>query len=65
VQGRRCRVRRPRSASASACIPTPASTTNILLIPGTSSTTHLRQNIAGATLSLSDEDLARLDNIGR
>ncbi|NYH41390.1 aryl-alcohol dehydrogenase-like predicted oxidoreductase [Micromonospora jinlongensis] len=38
---------------------------NILLIPGTSSTTHLRQNIAGAALPLSDDDLAELDEIGR
>ncbi|GHH92695.1 aldo/keto reductase family oxidoreductase [Streptomyces capillispiralis] len=38
---------------------------NILLIPGTSSTAHLRENIAGAGLSLSDEDVAELDSIGR
>ena len=50
---------------------------NILLIPGTSSRSHLRENIAGtahalAKLSepseyseLSDEDLAELDKIGR
>lgn len=38
---------------------------NILLIPGTSSATHLRENIAGAGLSLSDEDVAALDGIGR
>ncbi|MEV0197906.1 aldo/keto reductase family oxidoreductase [Nonomuraea sp. NPDC050691] len=38
---------------------------NILLIPGTSSVAHLRENIAGAGLSLSDEDLAELDKIGR
>jgi pyridoxine 4-dehydrogenase len=37
---------------------------NILLIPGTSSTAHLRENVAGARLSLSDEDLAELDKIG-
>ncbi|MGW2706203.1 aldo/keto reductase family oxidoreductase [Streptomyces sp. NPDC001340] len=37
---------------------------NILLIPGTSSTAHLRENIAGAGLSLSDEDVAELDSIG-
>ncbi|WP_236795688.1 aldo/keto reductase family oxidoreductase [Amycolatopsis sp. GM8] len=37
---------------------------NILLIPGTSSTAHLRENIAGAGLSLSDEDLADLESIG-
>ncbi|MEV6138979.1 aldo/keto reductase family oxidoreductase [Nocardia sp. NPDC051990] len=38
---------------------------NILLIPGTSSTAHLRENIADAGLSLSDEDVAELDSIGR
>ncbi|MEU4678411.1 aldo/keto reductase family oxidoreductase [Micromonospora sp. NPDC023737] len=38
---------------------------NILLIPGTSSTAHLRENIAGAGLSLSDDDRAELDKIGR
>ncbi|MEV0585533.1 aldo/keto reductase family oxidoreductase [Nonomuraea sp. NPDC050310] len=38
---------------------------NILLIPGTSSTAHLRENIAGAGLSLSAEDVADLDGIGR
>lgn len=38
---------------------------NMLLIPGTSSTAHLRENIAGAGLSLSDEDVAELDSIGR
>jgi len=38
---------------------------NILLIPGTSSTAHLRENIAGAGLSLSHEDLAELDDISR
>ncbi|CAM5274330.1 Aldo/keto reductase family oxidoreductase OS=Streptomyces tendae OX=1932 GN=GUR47_24535 PE=4 SV=1 [Streptomyces tendae] len=38
---------------------------NILLIPGTSSTAHLRENIAGARLSLSGQDLAELDTIGR
>ena len=36
---------------------------NILLIPGTSSVAHLRENIAGAGLALSDEDLAELDKI--
>jgi pyridoxine 4-dehydrogenase len=38
---------------------------NILLIPGTSSTAHLRENIAGAGLTLSHEDLTELDGIGR
>jgi pyridoxine 4-dehydrogenase len=37
---------------------------NILLIPGTSSTAHLRENVAGAGLILSDKDLAELDQIG-
>jgi aryl-alcohol dehydrogenase-like predicted oxidoreductase len=36
---------------------------NVLLIPGTSSVAHLRENIAGAGLELSDEDLAELDSI--
>jgi aryl-alcohol dehydrogenase-like predicted oxidoreductase len=38
---------------------------NILLIPGTSSTAHLRENIAGAGRALSAEDVAELDSIGR
>ncbi|WP_226352087.1 MULTISPECIES: aldo/keto reductase family oxidoreductase [unclassified Pseudonocardia] len=38
---------------------------NVLLIPGTSSVAHLRENIAGANLSLSERDLAELDSIGR
>jgi aryl-alcohol dehydrogenase-like predicted oxidoreductase len=38
---------------------------NILLIPGTSSIAHLRENIAGAGLPLSYEDLAALDDLGR
>ncbi|KPC86822.1 oxidoreductase [Streptomyces sp. NRRL WC-3753] len=38
---------------------------NILLIPGTSSVAHLRENVTGAGLSLSGEDLAELDKIGR
>ncbi|MBT0769843.1 oxidoreductase [Kineosporia sp. J2-2] len=37
---------------------------NILLIPGTSSTEHLRENVAGAGLELSEADLAELDSIG-
>ncbi len=36
---------------------------NILLIPGTSSVGHLRENLAAAGLSLSDEALARLNTI--
>ncbi|GAA0584395.1 aldo/keto reductase family oxidoreductase [Paractinoplanes ferrugineus] len=36
---------------------------NILLIPGTSSTAHLRENVAGAAVTLSPDDLAELDTI--
>lgn len=36
---------------------------NILLIPGTSSTGHLRENLAAADLQLSAEQIARLDSI--
>jgi aryl-alcohol dehydrogenase-like predicted oxidoreductase len=36
---------------------------NILLIAGTSSTAHLRENITGAGLRLSEKDLAELDGI--
>ncbi|MEU1982961.1 aldo/keto reductase family oxidoreductase [Nocardia sp. NPDC019395] len=36
---------------------------NILLIPGTSSATHLRENVAGAGVTLSGEDIAELENI--
>lgn len=38
---------------------------NILLVPGTSSVAHLRENVAGAGLPLSDEDIAELDKIGQ
>ena len=38
---------------------------NILLIPGTSSVGHLRENLAAADLTLSDTVLARLDSIGQ
>lgn len=38
---------------------------NILLIPGTSSVAHLRENVAGAALTLTPDDLAELDQIGR
>ena len=38
---------------------------NILLIPGTSSLEHLRENLKAATLQLSREVLADLDSIGR
>jgi len=37
---------------------------NILLIPGTSSAAHLRENVTGAGLPLSEEDMAELDRIG-
>lgn len=37
---------------------------NILLIPGTSNVEHLRQNIAGATVELSEADLRELNGIG-
>lgn len=36
---------------------------NILLIPGTSSVAHLRENLASAALELSDEDLATLNGL--
>lgn len=38
---------------------------NILLIPGTSSVAHLRENVAAAGLKLPDEAMAELDAIGR
>lgn len=37
---------------------------NVLLIPGTSSVGHLRENLAAADLELSAEVIARLDGIG-
>jgi pyridoxine 4-dehydrogenase len=37
---------------------------NILLIPGTSSVQHLRENLKAATLELPDDALANLDSIG-
>jgi pyridoxine 4-dehydrogenase len=37
---------------------------NILLIPGTSSIKHLRENLSAATLQLSPETIADLDSIG-
>jgi aryl-alcohol dehydrogenase-like predicted oxidoreductase len=37
---------------------------NILLIPGTSSLAHLRENVAGAGLALNADVLSRLDTIG-
>jgi pyridoxine 4-dehydrogenase len=36
---------------------------SILLIPGTSSVAHLRENLAAARLTLSPETLAELDGI--
>ena len=36
---------------------------NMLLIPGTSSVGHLRENIAGAALVLSPDDLTELNGI--
>jgi pyridoxine 4-dehydrogenase len=36
---------------------------NILLIPGTSSVAHLRENLASGTLTLSAEDVLQLDGI--
>ena len=38
---------------------------NILLIPGTSSVAHLRDNIAGAAIELPADAIAQLDAIGR
>ena len=38
---------------------------NILLIPGTSSVDHLRENVAGAGLALPADAIAELDAIGR
>jgi pyridoxine 4-dehydrogenase len=37
---------------------------NMLLIPGTSSVAHLRENLAAAEIKLSGEVLAKLDSIG-
>jgi len=37
---------------------------NVLLIPGTSSLAHLRENLAAASIALDAEVLARLDGIG-
>lgn len=38
---------------------------NILLIPGTRSVAHLRENVAATGLTLSPDDVAALDRIGR
>ena len=37
---------------------------NMLLIPGTSSVAHLRENVAAGSLELDAETLAELDAIG-
>jgi aryl-alcohol dehydrogenase-like predicted oxidoreductase len=37
---------------------------NMLLIPGTSSVKHLRDNLKAATVRLSSEMIAELDSIG-
>jgi pyridoxine 4-dehydrogenase len=37
---------------------------NILLIPGTSSVEHLRENLKAATLQIPSETIANLDSIG-
>ncbi|HEX8350187.1 MAG TPA: aldo/keto reductase, partial [Hymenobacter sp.] len=36
---------------------------NILLIPGTSKVKHLEENLKAASISLSEEDLAALENL--
>ena len=38
--------------------------TNILLIPGTSSVAHLRDNVTGAALTLSEDEMAELNSLG-
>jgi aryl-alcohol dehydrogenase-like predicted oxidoreductase len=38
---------------------------NILLIPGTSSVAHLRENLAAGQLNLSSQTLAELDGVAR
>jgi aryl-alcohol dehydrogenase-like predicted oxidoreductase len=38
---------------------------NILLIPGTSSVAHLRENVAAASLVLPPKSIAALDGIAR
>jgi aryl-alcohol dehydrogenase-like predicted oxidoreductase len=37
---------------------------NVLLIPGTSSVKHLRENLSAASLKMPSEMLAALDSIG-
>ncbi len=36
----------------------------VVPIPGTTSVSHLRSNVAAADLSLSDDELRRLDSLG-
>jgi pyridoxine 4-dehydrogenase len=36
---------------------------NVLLIPGTSSVAHLRDNVTGAALTLSEDELTELKSI--
>jgi len=38
---------------------------NVLLIPGTSSVAHLRENVAATALDLPADAVAELDGIGR
>ena len=38
---------------------------HVLAIPGTGDAAHLEENVAAAALRLSEEELARLDAIGR
>ena len=37
---------------------------NILLIPGTSSVAHLRENIPGAALTIPEDELTELNSVG-
>jgi aryl-alcohol dehydrogenase-like predicted oxidoreductase len=54
-------VRRGESPMAIALVWLLQRSPNILLIPGTSSVAHLRENVAAASLTLTDEDLAELE----
>jgi pyridoxine 4-dehydrogenase len=38
---------------------------HILLIPGTSSLAHLKENVASAAIELDADDMAALDRVGR
>jgi hypothetical protein len=51
----------PRSPWRGCCTKVP----HVLLIPGTSSLTHLEQNMAAARIALDDEDLAALAGVSR